>query len=621
MKSLCRSTAAGPAMRFFSVLLAVCMIITAFAPGMTVHAADYALWVGGTQVTSSNASSLLGGKVSYNASTNTLTLNGASITNGVGIYDSDAKAAIYSEGDLNIILKGNNTISISGYAIAADGSLSITGGGTLTTTTSGDLFSSIFSGGSTKISGGTITLRATGSECIGLWAYDGLTVSGGTINVSATGAGSCGILCDSAITVSGGAVTANASGVEAWGIASFGKLSLISGSIKSSATSTGATGVYASSIELANGSFEVSGAESAVYLDNAGNINIGSGYSLYEGNASPGSSVSSFTSLSGNKTSFISKRYLRAADNHEAVRLGGGSRYETAINIASYGWTSADAVVLVNAFSFADALSGVPLAYALNAPILLVNGTSIDSTILRQISALGATKAYLLGGELAINAASAEQLKDSGLTVKRIYGTSRYDTAIAIARELSVVTGKSSTTAIFANGFNYPDALAASSAAAISGTPILYAPTSGKLDDNTLSFLRTSGFTKAYVLGGELAINADIYNSIKSNVSSVERISGGSRYETAVRIIEKFSSVFTGKAIAVATGTNYPDALAGAAFAAKEGIPVMLVPAALTSGSSQTTMLKGLITAQTSPVYIFGGQGAVSDAVVNELLK
>jgi hypothetical protein len=46
---------------------------------------DYPLWVGDAQVTSANATNITGGETvaaSYDATTNTLTLNGAGITTG-----------------------------------------------------------------------------------------------------------------------------------------------------------------------------------------------------------------------------------------------------------------------------------------------------------------------------------------------------------------------------------------------------------------------------------------------------------------------------------------------------------------------------------------------------------
>ncbi|MBQ3534329.1 MAG: InlB B-repeat-containing protein, partial [Clostridia bacterium] len=111
------------------------------------------LWVGGTQVTSHNAADVFGdGKVSYDATTNTLTLNGYTYE-GAGHtwedgFGSSCGAAIYY-GDtepLNLILKGDSTVTHTGnenlyrsYGLYANGnvvvnadslddSLTITGG-------------------------------------------------------------------------------------------------------------------------------------------------------------------------------------------------------------------------------------------------------------------------------------------------------------------------------------------------------------------------------------------------------------------------------------------------------------------------------------------------------------
>ena len=93
------------------------------------------LWVGGTRVTAENAGNVLGdGKVSYNAATHTLTLNGATITAGYADYGS--YYGIYAEGDLNLVLEGKNSITLAGSSGGYDyicgvyndnGNLNITG--------------------------------------------------------------------------------------------------------------------------------------------------------------------------------------------------------------------------------------------------------------------------------------------------------------------------------------------------------------------------------------------------------------------------------------------------------------------------------------------------------------
>ena len=96
----------------------------------------YPIWVGGTQVTSANATNITGEETvtaSYDADNHTLTLNGATISGG-----SYKNAAIYAEGmNLTIDVKGDSTVTgpanSTSYGIYLHpGSLTITGVGTLT---------------------------------------------------------------------------------------------------------------------------------------------------------------------------------------------------------------------------------------------------------------------------------------------------------------------------------------------------------------------------------------------------------------------------------------------------------------------------------------------------------
>ncbi|MBA4689003.1 MAG: leucine-rich repeat protein [Candidatus Galacturonibacter soehngenii] len=118
---------------------------------------NHDVWVDGVQVTSANASDVLGdGTVSYAPITGgtlpTLTLTNANITNAYE-YDynpfSKAVAGILVNGDLNLVLVGNNSIGGSSFDTTGassagiyvrDGDLNILGTGSLTAT-AGKLYS------------------------------------------------------------------------------------------------------------------------------------------------------------------------------------------------------------------------------------------------------------------------------------------------------------------------------------------------------------------------------------------------------------------------------------------------------------------------------------------------
>ena len=118
-------------------LFAMCLVCT-----LSASAADgYDLWVNNTQVTAQNAADVLGdGTVSYDAASNTLTLNGANIDE---CHTTDIfTAGIYTEiADLTIKLVGENRITVpihdggmpdgSEVAVASTQNIEISGTGKL----------------------------------------------------------------------------------------------------------------------------------------------------------------------------------------------------------------------------------------------------------------------------------------------------------------------------------------------------------------------------------------------------------------------------------------------------------------------------------------------------------
>jgi len=296
------------------------------------------------------------------------------------------------------------------------------------------------------------------------------------------------------------------------------------------------------------------------------------------------------------------------------TRLQGDNRIETAIAISARGFTSSEAVILASGDNYADALAGAPLAYTVNAPMLLVSGGAVSDSVLKEIERLEATEVYILGGESAISAESQKKLEDSGCTVNRIAGKDRFETAVAIAMELEKLSGEASQV-FFVYGYNYPDALAVSSVAALNSAPILYLPANGVLSAATTEYVKGGEFYEATIVGGPNAVSADAENNIRAaGISKVARVYGQTRYETCLEINKAYDYLFAGDAVCVATGENFPDALAGGVFAADQMAPIVLVGKKLTEAQT-----KYLSDRETAVTYIFGGQAAVSAEVEKQL--
>ncbi|MBQ6570200.1 MAG: leucine-rich repeat protein [Clostridia bacterium] len=324
-------------------------------------------------------------------------------------------------------------------------------------------------------------------------------------------------------------------------------------------------------------------------------------------------------SYAGTYMESITSVEARVVREGEGVkRIAGASRVDTSLEVAGEGWDNADTVILTNGYNFADALAGGPLSYALDAPILLTaNKATLEQSVIDKINALGTTKVIILGGVGAVNA-NIEAALAASYSVERVFGASRFDTAVAIAEKLAEVNGEYSDSAFIAYGYNYPDALAASSVAAISGAPILFAKSDGSFTDSTAAYISDHNVNNVTILGGVGAVGADAEGNLAAlGAANVERVFGTSRYDTAFAIVRKYADLFTGDDIVLATGASFPDALAGGAFAAKIGAPLLL-----THPNGAIEEIKNFVLdKEPANIYILGGTGAVPDSVIEDIFE
>jgi len=297
----------------------------------------------------------------------------------------------------------------------------------------------------------------------------------------------------------------------------------------------------------------------------------------------------------------------------QVVRLWGQTKLDTALAISRETSTSAN-VVLATGNNFPDALAGGPLAYQLNAPILLTGNkkTGLETAVMAQIKSLKASTVWILGGPVAVNSKIESQLKSAGFTVKRLWGNTKYDTAVAIANQ---ITNKQ--TAFVTTGDSFPDALSATPAAARLGAPIVFTPQKGALNAATSKFLAANRPSTVYVLGGTAAVPEGSVTTIRQVTGTVpQRLWGPSKYDTNHAIYIQFASLFAGSGkVALATGSNFPDALTGGPFAARQRAPLFLLDP---KGTLLTQTRADILGLKPSTVYVFGGPAALSDAVVKK---
>ncbi|MDG5471677.1 cell wall-binding repeat-containing protein [Jeotgalibacillus sp. ET6] len=296
---------------------------------------------------------------------------------------------------------------------------------------------------------------------------------------------------------------------------------------------------------------------------------------------------------------------IEEGSEEEKDRLKGANRYETAAAISAEGWKhGADTVVLARGDAFPDALVGTPLAKSLDAPILLTKTNKIGEETLAEIERLGASKAVLLGGEGAVSAAVKEALVKKGLTVERISGKTRYETAVKVAQKMNAKTSR----AFVADGSDFADALSISSYAAENGYPILLTRQSS-LSEETYNEVKK--YKEAIVIGGRGAVSGKVFGQLPNKLKT--RIGGDNRYDTAAHITDYFQ--LDSDRLAVAAGYDFADALTGSAYAVKTDS--LLVLTRKDSLPSETASI--IQDREFKRSVILGGSGAVSDEVKAEV--
>ena len=212
--------------KLLSIVLSLAMALSLLpATALAAQEESYQVWVGGTQVTSSNMNDVLDdGKVVYTPATDEaaakLTLTDATITGAdEAAYSEMLSAGIISYSPLELVLSGTNTIRVPDkrytYGILArDTSLTISGDGSLTITCgNGEGSYGIVAGTDLTINGGTITAQTgTGTNfTYGISANGTVTINDGTVSVGATvnGGMATGVNANSGISINGGTVTAS----------------------------------------------------------------------------------------------------------------------------------------------------------------------------------------------------------------------------------------------------------------------------------------------------------------------------------------------------------------------------------------------------------------------------
>ena len=299
-------------------------------------------------------------------------------------------------------------------------------------------------------------------------------------------------------------------------------------------------------------------------------------------------------------------------DEPGTKRLAGADRYATAAAIVKGSFPAGTVPVLFVATGeqFADALAGGPAADVLGGPVLPVAKAGISAPIRSELSRLQPARIVILGGSGAVSDAIAAELEGFTTgTVTRLAGANRYDTAARVATNVFTAPVPQ---VLIATGLGFADALAGGAVGAKTNSPVLLVSTNS-LPPETAAALRTLRPNNIAVLGGTGVISEAIRQQLEGfTTGGMTRLSGASRYDTAARIVQVFWPQPV-PVVYLATGRNFPDALAGIPAAGSDQAPLLLVEPNCMPAATK----RELDRLQPSTLVVLGGTGTVSNAAAS----
>lgn len=381
--------------------------------------------------------------------------------------------------------------------------------------------------------------------------------------------------------------------------------------------------LVSTTVAASDGTFEFTPMEADSYKLRA---ESGDSQSWYPAEDSFDSGLSVAVPFGGSVSGIDPALSIRIPTTHR--RLAGGNRYSTAVRVSREAFPGGAAtVVLCTGENWPDALGGSALAGAYDAPLLLTGGTVLPSEVAGELRRLGARRAIILGGLSAVSGgveSSIEAIVGAG-RVSRIGGTSRYETSRLVARRLVQRLSSQGEafdgTVILATGLSFPDALGASALSAARCWPIILTEPSSLGSENTRMIRTELGATEALVLGSSSAVGQAVEARLCELLgrSAVVRISGSDRYKTAVAIAE-YSAEWCGldwSSPALATGMQFPDALAGGAMQGSRRSVLLLTPPD-TLARGVASLLEEYGTGAIGVTYL-GGTSALSSVVESQV--
>lgn len=341
-------------------------------------------------------------------------------------------------------------------------------------------------------------------------------------------------------------------------------------------------------------------------------------------------------------------------------RIAGPNRVLTAVALSRRAFDDARTVVLAPAGVPQEALLAAPLASTLGGPVLLAfdrqraDQDVLGDQVAEEIERLGAEHAVIVGSTARLDGALEQQLvRKTSLRrdrIRRIAAPDRYELSRKVAElvlryhgvgaddrrdgdseaeDLLPYEGGGEASGPIspllalggaaASSQSWPDALAGSALAARQAVPVLLTGP-GQLPDPVAEVLGRDGIGEVRIVGGPAAVSEEVEAAVRRRDRSTRRLQGPTRYHTALAVAEE--AVRDGASpgqVLVATGRDFPDALAAGMAAAEMGTVLVLTDGAAADGTLPVTGWLRDHAERIGRLAGVGGTRAVTDAALADL--
>ncbi len=196
--------------------------------------------------------------------------------------------------------------------------------------------------------------------------------------------------------------------------------------------------------------------------------------------------------------------------------------------------------------------------------------------------------------------------------MERVFGYSRYDTAVEISRTFYE---PGVTTVYIANGVQFADGLSMGPMTSDAKGPLLLAERNG-ISEKTLDEILRLKPTNIVIVGGSNAVSENVAARIRAVTSLTPmRIAGYSRFDTAAEIAKTVHTTAPVQEVFLVNGYREADAISIASASTRDRIPVLLTGPETLHPSTKAA----LKTMRIAKVTVIGGPLVVKDSILNEI--